>query len=194
MQGGIERYLQAFPDGGFWRGKNFVFDKRESVSAENPNGDGGVVQKKKAQQKLPEGVDTKCCLCDAPWDRYIGKKKCETCGVPILMCDKCIPIHKKWHKNKDTTPPKLARCPLCVEQDITVPVDAVEYTDNGVKIKPKNHEELGKAAPSVCKWGGGFASGKKERRRTNKPLLMLPQSEDDSKNQSEEAENDESNT
>ena len=24
LQGGIERYLQAFPEGGFWRGKNFV--------------------------------------------------------------------------------------------------------------------------------------------------------------------------
>lgn len=29
LQGGVEKYLQEFPDGGFWRGKNFVFDKRE---------------------------------------------------------------------------------------------------------------------------------------------------------------------
>lgn len=33
LQGGIEKYMQAFPDGGYWQGKNFVFDKREAVGA-----------------------------------------------------------------------------------------------------------------------------------------------------------------
>ncbi|GAB5037238.1 rhodanese-like domain-containing protein 6-like [Nannochloropsis oceanica] len=28
LQGGIQRYLEAFPDGGFFQGKNFVFDER----------------------------------------------------------------------------------------------------------------------------------------------------------------------
>ncbi|KAG5177691.1 hypothetical protein JKP88DRAFT_350674 [Tribonema minus] len=32
LSGGIERYLQAFPDGGFFAGKNFVFDERVSVA------------------------------------------------------------------------------------------------------------------------------------------------------------------
>jgi predicted sulfurtransferase len=31
LQGGIEKYMQTFPDGGYWQGKNFVFDKREAV-------------------------------------------------------------------------------------------------------------------------------------------------------------------
>jgi hypothetical protein len=35
------------------------------------------------------GFLSRCCCCSAPWDRYIGKKKCYTCGVPVLMCDKC---------------------------------------------------------------------------------------------------------
>lgn len=26
--GGIQRYLEQFPDGGFFKGKNFVFDHR----------------------------------------------------------------------------------------------------------------------------------------------------------------------
>jgi hypothetical protein len=64
---------------------------------------------------------------------------------------------------------KLARCPLCVEQGITVPVDAVEYTDNGVKIKATLQEQgAAKAAPSVLKWGGGHAANKKQRRRQQK--------------------------
>jgi predicted sulfurtransferase len=115
LQGGIERYLQTFPEGGFWRGKNFVFDKRESVSAENPNGDGGVLQKQKQHDKkkknkkevLVDGVDTKCCLCDKPWDRYVGKRKCETCGVPVLMCDTCLSTrHKHNNNNHDQTKDK----------------------------------------------------------------------------------------
>lgn len=181
MQGGIERYMQAFPDGGFWRGSNFVFDKRESVSAENPNGDGGVLSgKKNKKQKSRNDNDnndddkykTKCCLCDKPWDRYVGKKKCETCGVPVLMCDACMSTSysKKMKQNETdaTTPRKMACCPLCVEQGITVPLEEVEYTDNGTKTK--SHSDQGKAAPSVLKWGGGHASDKKERRRNQKQL------------------------
>lgn len=87
LQGGIERYLQAFPDGGHWRGKNFVFDKREAISADNPSGDGGVVRKSKDSAAA---VETQCCLCEKPWDRYIGKKKCDFCGVPVLVCDSCL--------------------------------------------------------------------------------------------------------
>ena len=29
VQGGIDRYLKTFPDGGHWRGKNYLFDRRE---------------------------------------------------------------------------------------------------------------------------------------------------------------------
>ena len=28
VRGGIERYLQTFPTGGYWRGSNFLFDRR----------------------------------------------------------------------------------------------------------------------------------------------------------------------
>ncbi|CAB9512056.1 UPF0176 protein [Seminavis robusta] len=170
LQGGIERYLQAFPDGGHWRGSNFVFDKREAVSVSNPNGDGGVVAGKKKQQELPEGVDTNCCLCDRPWNRYVGKKKCECCGVPVLTCTTClskynhqVKHHGKGAVDNEQKPRKMARCPLCVDQNITVRVDDVEYTDNGVKSK--SNSDQGLAAPSVLKWGGGHASEKKERRR-----------------------------
>jgi predicted sulfurtransferase len=168
LQGGIERYLQAFPDGGHWRGKNFVFDKREAISADNREGDGGVVRRRK-KSDVGEGTEAKCCVCTAPWDRYVGKKKCQTCGVPVLMCDSCM------SKKKDISQ-QLVRCPLCVEEKITVPVAAVEYTDNGVsgrlsleaaesEDRPLHDDSKLKAASSVLKWGGGHASEKKQRRR-----------------------------
>mmetsp|Transcript_3168 Transcript_3168/g.4461 ORF Transcript_3168/g.4461 Transcript_3168/m.4461 type:complete len:736 (-) Transcript_3168:25-2232(-) len=164
LQGGIERYLKAFPDGGFWRGKNFVFDKREAVSANDVNGDGGVIKNKKKSKKK-QGADdddnlpAKCCVCEQKWDRYVGKKKCWTCGVPVLMCEQCMSL------KPDKTPGMelKVRCPLCVEENVTVPASEVEFTENGVKnkdsksgSKAKNNAGKGKAAGSVLKWGGGF--------------------------------------
>ena len=135
LKGGIERYLKTFKDGGFWRGKNFVFDKREAVGVENPEGDGGVIRKpdKNKQKKQQNGdlkeAPAKCCVCGDPWDRYVGKKKCLTCGVPVLMCDKCMSL------KPDKTPgmEMKVRCPLCVEETITVLASEVEFTDNGIK-------------------------------------------------------------
>jgi predicted sulfurtransferase len=155
LQGGVERYLQAFEDGGYWRGKNFVFDKREAIGPGNLNGDGGIVAKNSTTATLApkeNPVGAKCCLCARPWDRYIGKKKCHMCGVPVLMCDSCMTTRNK----------EVARCPLCVEQDITVPAADVEYTNNGVGVRKDGDQ---KQASSVLKWGGGHATEKKEKRK-----------------------------
>mmetsp|Transcript_7086 Transcript_7086/g.12551 ORF Transcript_7086/g.12551 Transcript_7086/m.12551 type:complete len:743 (-) Transcript_7086:469-2697(-) len=233
LQGGIERYLQAFPEGGYWRGKNFVFDKREAIGAGNVNGDGGVVRKdsnnisenKDGGSKKKRGKEdnkllswgTECAKCQKPWDRYIGKRKCYTCGVPVLVCDTCMSqlssAHGKKKKkkkgNSDENDKKASakeatsgndkypkedgriRCPLCVEEGVTVPAKDVEYTDNGVrgKLRSSSFSEGGgsgantsepadgqhgkqnkmdsnsKAAKSVLKWGGGHATKKKEKRK-----------------------------
>jgi predicted sulfurtransferase len=156
LSGGIEAYLQEFRDGGHWRGKNFVFDKREAVSAENPDGDGGIIVPADAEK-----VEAKCCLCDKPWDRYVGKKKCITCGVPVLMCDGCM--------SQKPGPGVLARCPLCVEQDVSVLAEQVEYTNNGVAGRLSQPALEGRAAPSVLKWGGGHAAKKRDQRRFRIP-------------------------
>ena len=150
LKGGIERYLQTFDDGGFWRGKNFVFDKREAIGAHNINGDGGIIKHASVNDN---NVGAKCCICASPWDRYIGKKKCHMCGVPVLMCDSCMTTRSK----------EVTRCPLCVEEDITVPAVDVEYTNNGVGVRGEKGDK--KQAPSVLKWGGGHASEKKEKRK-----------------------------
>jgi rRNA maturation endonuclease Nob1 len=64
-----------------------VFDKREAIGAGNVNGDGGVIKKevgKKESADKPLTWGTECAKCKKPWDRYIGKRHCYTCGVPIL--------------------------------------------------------------------------------------------------------------
>ena len=43
---------------------------------------------------------TECARCHKPWDRYIGKRKCYTCGVPVLVCDACMSRSTSSQKNK----------------------------------------------------------------------------------------------
>lgn len=189
LKGGIERYLKEFPDGGFWRGKNFVFDKREAISAGNINGDGGVVRKDATSVKekmLKWGAE--CAKCKNPWDRYVGKRKCFTCGVPVLVCDACMSQLSSIDKKRNDSTAEdndHIRCPLCVDDGINVAADDVEWTDNGVrghlassscveKCEKDNGEKAAddgatkqgekKAATSVLKWGGGHAKKKKVQR------------------------------
>ena len=124
VRGGVDRYLKTFPEsGGFWKGKNYLFDLREAQMAEK----GG------------ELGTSRCCACDRPWSKYEGKFVCgdQKCKVPVLVCDGCknkieANTRKKsfkrkgshgnsWNVNKnanddDDNPSRDAknlRCPLC---------------------------------------------------------------------------------
>jgi hypothetical protein len=108
LQGGIDKYFKMFPDGGYWNGKNYVFDKRFSHCP--PLIEASVCDE---QQKQPIG---KCEACRKPWDQYRGnKRRCPTCGVPSLICRECFTADEEGTKKLD----KSVRCELCVEQNIT---------------------------------------------------------------------------
>ena len=101
VRGGIERYLKTYPEGGYWRGKNYLFDRRlEQV----------------AELAKPVEAESWCCVCGVPWDTYRGQYKCGgklpppvgTCGVPVLVCNDCIAA------GRPEAQPKLL-CPLCTE-------------------------------------------------------------------------------
>jgi len=183
LQGGIENYFKEHPDGGYWNGSNFVFDKREGVSIESgPEGVGGVVRKEKGDKKKSKKEKEKsttngsCCVCKKGWDRYIGKKKCYTCGVPVLMCDGCMSL------KPDKTPGKelSVRCPLCVDEGITVPAADTEWVDNGKKSTSSagfssatssdgkraaaDMQEQPKSSSTTLKWGGGSSKKKQEKK------------------------------
>lgn len=137
LQGGIDKYFKQFPDGGHWRGKNYVFDKRFAHAP--PKIDGELHGRQKQFQgdsedgnkddidksipavaaenatKLPaQKIMGKCEACHKPWDMYRGKRRCPTCGVPSLICKDCFLADKEGRKKLD----RNVRCDLCVEQGI----------------------------------------------------------------------------
>lgn len=111
LQGGIDKYFKEFPDGGYWKGKNYVFDKRfahkppaqDALPPSWPNGD---------KNNTPL---SKCEACLRPWDKFRGKRRCPTCGVPSLICKACWHAHEEGRKKLDPT----IRCDLCRQQGIT---------------------------------------------------------------------------
>lgn len=73
LSGGIHAYQETFPDGGHFRGKNFVFDPRIVVpSAANAN-----------------DVIGTCCVCSCLYDDYSRQCRCHKCRVLVLVCDDC---------------------------------------------------------------------------------------------------------
>mmetsp|Transcript_8618 Transcript_8618/g.19367 ORF Transcript_8618/g.19367 Transcript_8618/m.19367 type:complete len:545 (+) Transcript_8618:310-1944(+) len=105
LRGGIHRYMDAFPDGdgSLWRGKNFVFDNRVSMSIETP-----PVQQQQQQPPLP-GVDAgsdagedravvgRCVECRAKYDVLSGNRICALCRDLVLVCPRCATLLREYH-------------------------------------------------------------------------------------------------
>lgn len=109
LQGGIDKYFKEFPDGGYWKGKNYVFDKR-------------FAHKPPARDALPPDAGTvplsRCEACDQPWDNFRGKRRCPTCGVPSLICRACWQADRDGTRPLDSRPAAVVRCDLCRQQDV----------------------------------------------------------------------------
>ncbi|KNA15046.1 hypothetical protein SOVF_101800 isoform B [Spinacia oleracea] len=69
--GGIQRYLEQFPDGGFFKGKNFVYDPRISVGSSSKH------------------ILGKCLLCGTTFDDYSSRCRCAFCRMLVLVCNDC---------------------------------------------------------------------------------------------------------
>ncbi|XP_014512124.1 rhodanese-like domain-containing protein 6 [Vigna radiata var. radiata] len=69
--GGIQRYLEQFPDGGFFKGKNFVFDHRISVGSSDAN------------------IIGTCLMCQCSFDDYTSRCRCTYCRMLVLVCRSC---------------------------------------------------------------------------------------------------------
>lgn len=97
-RGGIERYVKTFPNGGFWRGKNYLFDRRMEQTPEV-----------KDKDKIENDVNSKCSLCRIKCTVYRGQYKCNRslCGVPVIVCQSCATVA--------TENPESLVCELCRE-------------------------------------------------------------------------------
>lgn len=107
LQGGVDKYFKHYPDGGNWKGKNYVFDKRFAHAPAAVEG----MERAAVKEELMMG---NCEACGKNWDRYRGKRRCPTCGVPSLVCYDCFKADKDGIK-------KLGRevqCDLCVEEGV----------------------------------------------------------------------------
>ncbi|RVW39123.1 Rhodanese-like domain-containing protein 6 [Vitis vinifera] len=133
--GGIQRYLEQFPDGGFFKGKNFVFDHRISVGSSDAN------------------IMGACLLCGSSFDDYSSRCRCNHCRMLVLVCDSC-------QQKKDA----LYVCELCqkhgkgygsiplIENDesqvITQPIKLKTVPSDDTTLSPQIHSRHGKV-PSL---------------------------------------------
>ncbi len=69
IEGGIHRYVEAFPDG-FFRGKNYVFDARVAVP-------------------VNDDIIGTCDLCESPYDTYTNCRNAK-CNKHFIACPTCI--------------------------------------------------------------------------------------------------------
>jgi predicted sulfurtransferase len=94
LQGGIHRYLEHYPDGGKFLGKNFVFDSRVAVSGEHAAGSNPDQQQHQLDGSYSLGgssvVVGKCIDCKASHDTYSGFIVCTVCRMPVLVCPNCV--------------------------------------------------------------------------------------------------------
>ena len=79
LAGGIHRYLEQFPDGGHFKGKNFVFDQRIAVASQNTT------------------VVGRCVSCATPYDELSGSRLCTVCRDLVLVCPACAQALPEYH-------------------------------------------------------------------------------------------------
>eukprot|EP00931_Biecheleriopsis_adriatica_P106410 TRINITY_DN80871_c0_g1_i2.p1 TRINITY_DN80871_c0_g1~~TRINITY_DN80871_c0_g1_i2.p1 ORF type:complete len:521 (-),score=119.91 TRINITY_DN80871_c0_g1_i2:43-1605(-) len=153
VRGGIERYMRTFPEGGYWKGKNYLFDKRQEQ-----------VPELKPETELEKEVESKCCGCKRPWGLYRGQFKCavEDCQVPIIVCPDC-----RTEVESSGQPSKL-QCPLCEEgfrlRDLEAPAlkraekrKAAQMEAGGIAEKTaKRRAKHGDKPPSKRLFVGGL--------------------------------------
>ena len=81
----------------------------------------------KPENELTAEIESNCCVCERPWDKYRGNFKCAgvlpppigKCAVPVLVCTTC-------QKRSDFNVEDLA-CPLCKEGYVPAKV-SIFYT------------------------------------------------------------------
>ncbi len=154
LQGGIDKYFRDFPEGGWWRGKNYVFDKRFAhapPAVESLERKAKTEHPEQQEQLRPLG---RCEACQKPWDKYRGKRRCPTCGVPSLICKECHDADaNKTHKLD-----RSIRCDLCVKEGITSKRQIREREEKEMETYEKKLREV-----------YGFELPKKKQ-KTNKPM------------------------
>lgn len=154
LKGGIHNYLDHYEKkggGGCWIGENYTFDKRFAHGTSKGEGDAKPVAKPAPPDNAK--VVGNCCGCGVSWSKYRGKKRCLTCGVPLLLCPACI---------KADMDKKGAVCALCKEDKaLGRPAFNKRMAKDGIiRSGECGFDEEGDDDASVCSGGSaGTATG-----------------------------------
>lgn len=97
LSGGIVRYLQMYGEGGYFKGKNFVFDPRIAV----PAGQCAVIGK--------------CISCGDGYDDYSTRTRCGFCRILVLVCEKC------------RSSGSILRCKSCIREKVPTTISPVNH-------------------------------------------------------------------
>lgn len=114
LEGGIHRYLEQYPDGGIFEGKNYVFDQRVlTAPAEYNNynsnevtsdGAGGSIHTNSNDNvgkntsnininnhdSNSNNILAKCQYCTKPYDQVSRDRVCCVCRHDVIVCDDCV--------------------------------------------------------------------------------------------------------
>ena len=96
LKGGIHKYLESYGnrEDSLWHGKNFVFDGRQAVSAEETQwgkdgADGEAALAATAVSIPSQEIVGRCVYCESPFDQFHPKCVCAVCREPLLACAAC---------------------------------------------------------------------------------------------------------
>ena len=120
LQGGIHRYLETYGESGCFRGRNFQFDQRVSLTpsehyhqrrllddppSPNTTISSDISSNDKDSQKndnedaktQPHEVVGKCVECNAKFDELSGSRICTVCRDLVLVCSSCQVKLREYH-------------------------------------------------------------------------------------------------
>jgi UPF0176 protein len=87
LKGGIHRYLEEYGDEGYFKGLNFVFDRRVAMS-------GAHRQEKPARTQEVIG---RCFGCERPFEDVTGATICTVCRDVCSICESCQSGLREYH-------------------------------------------------------------------------------------------------
>jgi len=83
LSGGIHRYLETFGNDGYYKGLNFVFDRRVAMKPD--------------PTKPQNEVVGRCIECQTSFDEICGSRVCTVCRDLVLICPTCQSTLREYH-------------------------------------------------------------------------------------------------
>lgn len=90
LEGGIHRYLERYPDGGLFKGKNYVFDQRVLTSPVEYGVVADGTSHADTSSVAQSSITGKCFYCFRPYDKVSSARVCCVCRHDVIICDDCV--------------------------------------------------------------------------------------------------------